>query len=718
MRRDIGTGPDQYGFGPVSLLAYDRRVTEHVSDPLVGTLVDNRYAVRSRLARGGMSTVYVATDQRLDRDVALKVLHPHLSADESFLGRLGREAKAAARLSHPHVVGVLDQGSDNHTAYLVMEYIKGHTLRDVINTKGALPPRLALALIDPVVEGLGAAHAAGFIHRDVKPENVLIADDGRIKVADFGLARAVTTSTSTGALLGTVAYLSPELVLGKPADARSDVYSVGIMLYEMLTGQQPFTGEVPIQVAYQHVNGTVGPPSALVPGLAAEVDELVQWCTANDPENRPIDGNALLQELRHIRTNLSDRELDLQPPAAAGMASQGHTEVIARTSNPTSVMPFGRPPAPPHSPPRTPAATHTGQEGRPALSAAHHNLTPPDSDDQPWAPAAAAPLGKRAQRKAEKEDEKARARAAAVPARSLREGSARRRGVLWVVVLVIAALLATGAGWFFGMGPGSAAAIPAVANKTVAEAQELLSNAGFRSTTSDVFDDDVPNGLVVGTEPPAGSEIRKFQPVSLFVSKGPQLFPVPELAGGTLEEAKNGLNAAEMALGGVTEQFSETAAAGVVLSQDPAPGTPARHGTPVSLVVSKGPEPIPVPNVVGRDEDAAVDAIEAAGLKADAAREEVFDKNVPEGAVVSQSPANGTLTRGGTVTLTISKGPRMVEVPSFIGKQAAEAKKALESLGFQVKVNNILGGFFGTVRDQDPVDTEVPEGSVITLTVV
>jgi serine/threonine-protein kinase len=670
-----------------------------------------------------MSTVYVATDQRLERDVALKVLHPHLSADENFLGRLGREAKAAARLSHPHVVGVLDQGTDSHTAYLVMEYIKGHTLRDVINTKGALAPRLALALIDPVVEGLGAAHAAGFIHRDVKPENVLIADDGRIKIGDFGLARAVTTSTSTGALLGTVAYLSPELVLGNPADARSDVYSVGIMLYEMLTGQQPFTGEVPIQVAYQHVNGTVGPPSALVPGLAAEVDELVQWCTASDPENRPIDGNALLQELRHIRTNLSDRELDLQPPAAGGPDVHNPTEVITRTNNPTSVMPFGRPPAPPYLPPQAQAGQSNPagarQESRTPAVASRHTLTPPGSDDDTaWQPAQRAPLSKRAQRKAEKENEKARARAAAVPARSLREGSPRRRGVVWVLVLVIAALLATGAGWFFGMGPGAAAAIPAVANRTVAEAQELLSQAGFRSTTKDVFDDDVPNGLVVGTEPPAGAEIRKFQPVSVFVSKGPQLFPLPELTGRTLEEAKVGLNAAEMALGNVTEQFSETAAAGSVLSQDPAPGTPSRHGTPVSLAVSKGPEPIPVPNVVGMEDNDAKDAIEAAGLNAEEARDEVFDRNIPEGAVVSQSPANGTLPRGGTVILTISKGPRMVEVPSYIGKQAADAEKALKALGFEVRLNKILGGFFGTVRDQDPVDAEVPEGSVITLTVV
>lgn len=666
-------------------------MNEPATDPFVGTLVDHRYAVRSRVAGGGMSTVYLATDQRLDRDVALKILHPQLAADESFLGRLAREAKAAARLSHPHVVGVLDQGIDGRTAYLVMEYIQGHTLRDVINEKGALPPRLALALIDPVVEGLAAAHNAGFIHRDVKPENVLIANDGRIKVGDFGLARAVTATTSTGTLIGTVAYVSPELVLGKPADARSDVYSVGIMLFEMLTGRQPFEGDVPIQVAYQHVNGTVRPPSELVPGLAAEVDELVQWCTANDPEHRPVDGTALLQELRHIRTNLTDAELDLHPPAAGSMkhasggssaAGSAPTEIIGRTSNPTAALPFGRRPA-----------------------------TPPAAEEP-------VPPGKRARQKAAREEERARARAAATPARSLRDGNPRRRGALWAVLLVIIALLATGAGWFFGMGPGSAATVPPVANKTVAQAQQLLEQAGFRSTTSDVFDDNVPAGLVVGSDPAAGLEVRKLQPVSLFVSKGAQLFPLPKLAGETLTEARAALKRAGMAMGAVTERFDENVAAGVVLSQNPAAGTNVRRGTPVTLVVSNGPRPIPVPSVVGRDRNDAVKAIEDAGLSAEVAAEEVFDRKVPKGAVASQSPANGTLARGGTVTLTISKGPRMVEVPSYIGKQASDAREALEALGFEVRVNNILGGFFGTVRDQDPVGTEVPEGSVITLTVV
>ncbi|MEC5181756.1 Stk1 family PASTA domain-containing Ser/Thr kinase [Arthrobacter sp. CG_A4] len=720
-------------------------VQDYTSDPLVGTIVDGRYLIQSRLASGGMSTVYVATDQRLERDVALKVLHPHMAGDPQFLDRLGREAKAAARLSHPHVVGVLDQGEDGRIAYLVMEYIKGHTLRDVIRDRGALSPRLALALIDPVVEGLGAAHAAGLIHRDIKPENVLIADDGRIKVGDFGLARAVSTSTSTGALIGTVAYLSPELVLGRQADARSDIYSLGIMLYEMMTGRQPFDGEVPIQVAYQHVNSDVGAPSEHVPGLAGELDELVQWCTASDPDKRPVDGSALLTELRHIRTNLSDAELDLQPPAARrstvpgvvpGTASGGAasgpapgpaavgapgpadsggarterlggiqrpTEIISRGSTPTTVI---------SAAPRRPGYGHLSAPEEASFEA-------PDGHAGGGEPAGrAAPASKRAQRRQDRDEDKARQRAAATPVRSLREGNPRRRGLLWILVLVIAALLAGGAGWFFGMGPGSPGTIPELANRTVADAQQLLRTAGFQSTTKDVFDDEVLPGLVVGSEPPSGQIIRKFQPVSLAVSKGPELFPLPQLTGTSLDQAKTSLNSAGMALGQISETYDESAAAGTVLAQAPRSGNPVRRGTPVDLTVSKGPQPIPVPDVRGQEQAAAVKALEAAGLKAVISPETVNDRKVPKGAVVAQDPATGNLTKGGSVTLTLSKGPRLVDVPSFIGKQASEARKALEQMGFEVRVNNILGGFFGTVRDQNPVSTKAPEGSIVTLTVV
>ena len=704
-------------------------VQEYTSDALVGTLVDNRYLIRSKLARGGMSTVYLATDRRLERDVALKVLHPHMAGDPQFLDRLGREAKAAARLSHPHVVGVLDQGEDGPLAYLVMEYIKGHTLRDVLKDKGALTPRLALALIDPVVEGLGAAHAAGLIHRDVKPENVLIADDGRIKIGDFGLARAITTTTSTGALIGTVAYLSPELVMGRQADARSDIYSLGIMLYEMITGRQPFDGEVPIQVAYQHVNSTVGAPSELVPGLAGELDELVQWCTANDPEQRPVDGNALLAELRHIRTNLSDAELDLRPPAArpapmpggapagaAGTASgaaaatgEAHTELLGGIQQPTEVINRGGP----HP---TTVLSGTPRPG------AYGPLSAPDdgafgaSAAEP-ADADAAPASKRALRKQDRDEEKARQRAAATPSRSLRAGNPRRRGLVWILLLAVLALLAAGAGWFFGMGPGSPGTIPQLANKTVAEAQQLLRTAGFQSTTRDVFDDDVSPGLVVGSEPKAGQVVRKFESVSLAVSKGPELFPLPGLAGKSLDEAKTALNGAGMALGPVAESYDDAAAAGTVLAQAPGKGTPAKHGTPVALTVSKGPQPIPVPDVRGKDQDAAVKTLEAAGLKAVVAPEPVFDRTVPKGKVAGQDPATGNLTKGGAVNLTISKGPKLVQVPDVFRRPEAEAVKALKDAGFEVKVSYTFGSsVLGLVAGQDKRGQQ-PEGSLVTITV-
>ncbi|NDZ83635.1 serine/threonine protein kinase, partial [Streptomyces sp. SID10853] len=285
--------------------------------PLVGQLLDGRYRVDACIAVGGMATVYRAVDTRLDRVLALKVMHPALAVDATFVERFIREAKSVARLDHPNVVGMFDQGADGAHVYLAMEYVAGCTLRDVLRERGALCPRAALDILEPVLAALGAAHRAGFVHRDMKPENILIGDDGRVKVADFGLVRAVDTETnSTGAILGTVSYLAPEQIEQGAADTRADVYACGVVLYEMLTGAKPHSGDTPAQVLYQHLNEGVPAPSAAVPGLAARLDGLVASATARRPDDRPYDAVALLGQVREARAALSDAELDAVPPQA------------------------------------------------------------------------------------------------------------------------------------------------------------------------------------------------------------------------------------------------------------------------------------------------------------------------------------------------------------------------------------------------------------------
>ncbi|HEY1135779.1 MAG TPA: protein kinase, partial [Nocardioides sp.] len=285
-----------------------------VGPDLEGRVLDGRYRVGELVARGGMASVHVATDVRLDRTVAVKVMHPSLgdpiTGNESFALRFVREARAAARLSHPNVVAVHDQGSDGGLTFLVMEYVPGSTLRDVIRDRAPLTPARALALLEPIVAAVGAAHRAGIVHRDVKPENVLIADDGRVKVADFGLAKAVDAdshhTTTGGVLIGTVSYLAPELVVDGTADARADVYALGVVLHELLTGEKPHQGETPIQIAYKHVHADVPPPSRLVPGLPAYVDALVARATARDRGQRPADAGVLLHHVRRVQQALAE----------------------------------------------------------------------------------------------------------------------------------------------------------------------------------------------------------------------------------------------------------------------------------------------------------------------------------------------------------------------------------------------------------------------------
>ena len=307
-------------------------MSANTTDPMIGRLLDGRYQVRSRIARGGMATVYLATDLRLERRVAIKIMHGHLADDSKFKERFIQEARSAARLAHPNVVNVFDQGQDSDMAYLVMEYLPGITLRDLLQEHPVLTTGQTLDIMEAVLAGLAAAHKAGIVHRDLKPENVLLADDGRIKIGDFGLARAASANTATGAaLLGTIAYLSPELVTRGVADTRSDIYAVGIMMFEMLAGEQPFKGEQPMQIAYQHANETVPAPGTRNPRVPAELDELVLWATARDPEERPKDARVLLDRLFETHSSL-------MTALPTGATPTQRTMVLpsARVSNPTS----------------------------------------------------------------------------------------------------------------------------------------------------------------------------------------------------------------------------------------------------------------------------------------------------------------------------------------------------------------------------------------------
>ncbi len=685
-------------------------------DSLIGLTVDHRYLVLSKVADGGMSNVYLAKDLRLGRNIALKILPPRLAGNKDFVAALTSEAASAASLSHPHVVQIHDHAVTEDHVYLVYEFIDGHTLRTVIDQQGALGPQQALDLFIPVMEGLAAAHSAGIVHRDVKPENVLISREGWVKIGDFGLSHAVNATTHTQASMGTVHYIAPELALRRGSDARSDIYSAGIMLYELLTGQQPFDG-TKTEVAAAHVRQGVPAPSLLVPGLPLAMDELVRCMTEKNPEDRPANAGELLPDLRHIRQELrtadpgrSTEPTTIIPPLAPGtgftevIPAGNATSVIGAPSFPTSVLPSSSLLYP------ADAQEYDAGDAGPASTA---GTVGPQSPDE------AAPLSKRQAVAAAKAEVKARAKAAATPRTNVGPRHPRRRALLWtLLVAVLIAVLAT-AGWFLGYGPGALADVPDVHNKSVPQAQELLRTAGFESVpTSGVFDEKVAAGFIVATDPSAGESVRKFNAITLLISRGPVLYPVPKLVGTTVEASGKALTAASLVVGSVGEEFDEKVPAGTVLTQDPAPGAEFRAGTKVNLVVSKGPKPIPVPTVTGKAEADAVAAIQAAGLVAVVAPDQQNSVSVPAGAVLSQSPDAGELIAGETVTLTISMGPRMIDVPNLVGKQVDAASKTLKDLGFEVQVENVLGGFFGTVRFQTPDGGQAPEGSTIVLKVI
>lgn len=626
---------------------------------MIGRLIDGRYQVRSRIARGGMATVYLATDLRLERRVALKIMHSHLADDHTFKSRFVQEARSAARLAHPNVVNVFDQGQDADMAYLVMEYLPGITLRDLLKDYGKLTAEQTVDILEAVLAGLAAAHKAGIVHRDMKPENVLLADDGRIKLGDFGLARAVSANTGTGqALLGTIAYLSPELVTRGIADARSDIYALGIMMYEMLTGEQPFVGEAPMQIAYQHANEQVPAPSLTNPDIPAQLDELVLWATARDPENRPRDARVMLDSLL----------------AAEPSIPRVHTPGTESLAQPTMVL---------HGSFDSMIADAETQVINPQVRMAQTGPQHPTSNG---------------------------GRLATVAAKRKRKG-----WWLFALVLLLAGV-AGGAGWFFGAGPGSQVQIPTTIGLGIEEATAALENAGFTVEPGERSDVEIPPGEIAGTDPPTGAFAAKGSTVTLFTSLGPAMIDVPTVINEPEAKARTLLATSFTVVDESSTEFSSKIATGNVIAALGADGNPLgeTYGEkqPVTLVVSLGA----IPDVSGMTVQDAIDTLEAVGLNG-VAQEPEFSDDVPADHVIAQINPDGVVKNGADIALRVSQGQDLVEVPDVVGDSMADAIEELRDAGFTVSYN--LPDIFipvATAISTDPgAGTMVKRGSSINL---
>ncbi|WP_210438101.1 Stk1 family PASTA domain-containing Ser/Thr kinase [Nocardioides xinjiangensis] len=696
---------------------------------MIGRLLDRRYRILARVARGGMASVYEATDTRLDRTVAVKVMHPGLGDDQDFAQRFVREARAAARLNHPHVVGVYDQGDDTSdgtdTVFLVMEHVPGHTLRDVVRKESPMPPGRAVALLEPVVSALAAAHRAGLVHRDVKPENVLIADEahgGRVKVADFGLAKAVSADTqhtaTGGVLIGTVSYLAPELVVDGRADARADVYAAGVVLYELLTGAKPHEGESPIQVAYRHVHHDVPMPSLLEPGIPDYVDALVARATSRDRDQRPADATVLLHHLHRVQQALreglaSDPELaaDLLPRRAPVAQEAEHATAEDTTPEPfdagalallTEVDPRDSGLVDDGSPDRT-----TALERHPAAAAPVGGpVTEPMRTTLPPAAPPATPARERAGA--------GRTPTPAAPVTTTARRRSRRGPVALVLAVLLAAGIGLGAYWF---GWERYTTTPAVLGLDESAANAALEDAGLQAEAGEpAYSENVAPGLVIGTDPGPGDNVLDGGTVTLTLSLGPERYDVPQLRGQTEDQAQDSLAATNLAFGESTGRWSETVPEGQVIRSRPAAGTTLKPGASIDLVLSKGRRPIEVEDWTGRSYDAAEAAL-GRRLDVTVSGEEHSD-SVPEGAIISQDPPAGTtLFRGDTVSFVVSLGPELVEVPRVRAMGVEAATDLLQGLGFEVRTEeaeNYLG--LGFVFSSDPGQGEqVAKGSTITL---
>ncbi|WP_149362053.1 protein kinase domain-containing protein [Lolliginicoccus suaedae] len=704
---------------------------------LVGTLLDNRYRIDAPIARGGMSVVYQGMDLRLDRPVAIKVMDPRFSDDPQFLDRFELEARSIARLTHPSLVAVFDQGTDGEHVFLVMELVPGGTLRELLRERGPMPPYAAAAVARPVLRALAVAHRAGLVHRDIKPENVLISDAGAIKVADFGLVRAIAASGTTtgGMILGTAAYLAPEQVTTGSADARSDVYALGVVMFEMLTGRVPFSGDNSISVAYQRTSQDVPAPGSIVPGVPQELDEFILRATAREPQHRFADAGAMVQALIAVSEKLAlppyrvpaPRQSAqhvavssmLGPPGGTGTAGKpgagpGTAENgPADGSHSTTVIPTGTP--------ATPPAADAGEPGRgpheqtttiPAVQGSPTTVLPVGGPYQP--PAGRDPMpGHQPVAPGQHQQPHTHSpppRSPAPPDRGLSASRGARSPLVLIIVVVLLAALVGVAGWWFGS--GRYVTVPSVAGLGLVATESALEDAGLNPVRDGQYRDSEPVDAILGIAPPPGSRVVRSSDVTVSVSLGqPEVpaidddIPVDEM----IEQLRERTFAAVIGDGAYHRERPE----GTVVSLRPPPGSVLAVGSQVTITPSLG-EPIIVPNVRGMSTSEARAALVDAGLNVGEVVEE-FDSGIDAGEVsATRPPIGGEAGADTAVTLVVSNAAR---VPGVLGSSVADARSTLTDAGFRVTVRQLVNSSSSLVIGQSPsAGSRAQPGSTVTVT--
>ena len=596
-----------------------------------GIVLGKRYAVLSKIGAGGMADVYKGRDQMLNRYVAIKVLKKQYKEDENFVRKFRSEAQAAAGLIHPNIVNVYDVGEDRGLNYMVMELVEGITLKEYIERKGRLSHKETISIAIQMCSGIGAAHASGIIHRDIKPQNIIISKDGKVKVTDFGIAKAITSNTVSTNAMGSVHYTSPEQARGGFSDQRSDIYSIGITLFEMVTGQVPFDGETTVEVAMKHLQQEITPPSELVPDIPYSLEQIILKCTQKSSERRYESTGALIQDLKHSLVD-PDGDFVVIPPIG------GMTDTVIMTDKDLDDIRNGN------------ADEEYDTDEYDTDEYDTDTMYGNDDNDEDY------------------ENYESGRGADEVNPHMHKIMKILTIVVVAIIVLILVFTVGKAAGVFKSFGgittqdeedKSGKVTVPDVRGMSETEAQNELEEAGFKVTSSFQYDDSVESGKVISTTPEAGTKAEKGSTVTMLVSQGSNKKTVPDVRGMADATAQSTIKSYGFNVGTVTYDYSDSVEKGMVISQTVEPGTKASAGTSISITVSNGPKPeekIDIQNFVGQQESALANWAEENELKINRIRRENSD-TYPLGYIISMTPSSGTISKGGTISYVLSAGP-------------------------------------------------------------